>query len=187
MPQPLTMDQTRHLASSLGRLLTSPRRSQRRDACVLFLCLIGCRVQEALNVQCRAFINRDRTVRIETLKCGSRRVIPVPRALAKALHNLRGGRRTGGLFETAAGRSVNQRHVRRTWARLAHQLGLPPVRIHDLRHTAATWVYETSGHDILAVAQLLGHKDLRTTRRYIHRFDALRPYIPGAELDERSD
>ncbi len=45
--------------------------------------------------------------------------------------------------------------------------GASPIRFHDLRHTAASWL-RMSGADIHTVAQLLGHKDLRMASRYQH-------------------
>jgi integrase len=40
-------------------------------------------------------------------------------------------------------------------------------RIYDLRHTAATRAAE-AGTDVLSLAKLLGHSDLKTTERYVH-------------------
>lgn len=40
-------------------------------------------------------------------------------------------------------------------------------RIYDLRHTAATRAAE-AGVDVLSLAKLLGHSDLKTTERYVH-------------------
>jgi integrase len=53
------------------------------------------------------------------------------------------------------------------FGRVCRDLEIVDFRFHDLRHTAASWL-RMSGADIHTVAQLLGHKDLRTTARYQH-------------------
>jgi hypothetical protein len=39
--------------------------------------------------------------------------------------------------------------------------------MHDLRHTAASWMV-MGGVDLYTVATILGHQDLKTTKRYAH-------------------
>ncbi len=41
------------------------------------------------------------------------------------------------------------------------------VRIHDLRHTFASFLVN-SGHSLYEVQKMLGHADPRTTMRYAH-------------------
>ena len=48
--------------------------------------------------------------------------------------------------------------------------GVDKLRLHDLRHTAATSLAR-SGKDIKFIAQYLGHRDVKTTARYIHYQD----------------
>ncbi|MDZ7699496.1 MAG: site-specific integrase [Deltaproteobacteria bacterium] len=48
--------------------------------------------------------------------------------------------------------------------------GVDKLRLHDLRHTAATNL-ALAGKDIKFIAQYLGHSDVRTTARYIHYSD----------------
>jgi integrase len=55
--------------------------------------------------------------------------------------------------------------------------GLPPLRVHDLRHTYAC-VLESLGIPITAIRYLLGHSDVRTTERYLH---ALHKRAPASE------
>lgn len=53
--------------------------------------------------------------------------------------------------------------------------GLPDFRIHDLRHSMASNMVN-SGRSIYEVAKVLGHSQLKTSRRYAHLSDE--PYWP---------
>lgn len=53
------------------------------------------------------------------------------------------------------------------WNKLRRKLGLSDVRIHDLRHTFASFLVN-AGHSLYEVQKLLGHSDPRTTMRYAH-------------------
>jgi integrase len=48
--------------------------------------------------------------------------------------------------------------------------GVDKLRLHDLRHTAATNLAR-AGKDIKFIAQYLGHTDVKTSARYIHYSD----------------
>lgn len=54
------------------------------------------------------------------------------------------------------------------WEAARKALGLPTVRFHDLRHTAASWLLQAPGSDLMHVRDLLGHTDVRMTQRYAH-------------------
>jgi site-specific recombinase XerD len=45
-------------------------------------------------------------------------------------------------------------------------IGLPELAPHDLRRTFAQAVWKAT-HDLIVVQELLGHKDVNTTRRYL--------------------
>ncbi len=53
------------------------------------------------------------------------------------------------------------------WDKLRKEIGLGDVRIHDLRHTFASFLVN-SGHSLYEVQKMLGHGDPRTTMRYAH-------------------
>jgi integrase len=55
----------------------------------------------------------------------------------------------------------------KTFGRTVRRARLVNLRLHDLRHSFATSVRQ-AGHGIDVIAQLLGHSDLRQTRRYAH-------------------
>jgi integrase/recombinase XerD len=53
------------------------------------------------------------------------------------------------------------------WTRVKLRAGVKDVRIHDLRHTFASWWIQKGG-DMMALRDMLGHADLRMTERYAH-------------------
>lgn len=64
------------------------------------------------------------------------------------------------------------------WNSIRKELGLDGVRIHDLRHSYASFLVN-SGHSLYEVQKLLGHSDPRTTMRYAHLGQA--PLLAAAE------
>lgn len=68
------------------------------------------------------------------------------------------------LMFTRDGRAIRRQWVHRFWHRpTLVDAGLPlEIRLHDLRHTAAT-LWLASGQSIYFVQQQLGHKDIQTT------------------------
>jgi integrase len=57
--------------------------------------------------------------------------------------------------------------VTQEFGRVVRKLKIENFRFHDLRHTAASWM-RMAGADIHTVAELLGHRNLATARRYQH-------------------
>jgi len=57
--------------------------------------------------------------------------------------------------------------IQRAFDRARQTVGLPGVRFHDLRHSAASEMVN-AGVDLYVVGQVLGHRDPRSTKRYAH-------------------
>lgn len=55
--------------------------------------------------------------------------------------------------------------VKRSYIRAAHRADLEDLRFHDLRHEATTRLFEKD-LNIVEVAAITGHKNLRMLRRY---------------------
>ena len=63
--------------------------------------------------------------------------------------------------------NVSPENVSLAFLRACRKVGVADFHLHDLRHTAASWL-RMSGADLQDVAELLGHRDLRMTKRYSH-------------------
>ncbi|ONK13073.1 site-specific integrase [Streptomyces sp. MP131-18] len=70
---------------------------------------------------------------------------------------------TGRLFTTEDGSWIDPRWLSAEFDRLVEASGLPPIRLHDLRHGAASLML-AAGVDAKIVAETLGHSDTRVTR-----------------------
>ncbi len=53
------------------------------------------------------------------------------------------------------------------WRRTAHKTGINNLRFHDLRHQATSKFFE-KGLNVMEVAAITGHKDLRMLHQYNH-------------------
>lgn len=75
--------------------------------------------------------------------------------------------RSGLLITTRAGTMLDGSAFRRRWTAACEAAGLGHVRVHDLRHTYASWLLQ-SGIPLAQVGKLLGHISPLTTARYAH-------------------
>ena len=57
--------------------------------------------------------------------------------------------------------------VSKAFLRACRKAKITDMRLHDLRHTCASWL-AMSGEDIRTIAQLLDHSDIRMTMKYAH-------------------
>ncbi|MEU8324150.1 site-specific integrase [Nonomuraea sp. NPDC048881] len=67
------------------------------------------------------------------------------------------------VFTDELGRPLHPQHVTDRFYQICYQAGLPPIRLHDLRHGAATAML-AAGVDIKIVQETLGHKTSAFTR-----------------------
>ena len=70
---------------------------------------------------------------------------------------------TGLFFVRPDGQPWHPNAVTQRFRKLVRQSGLPPVRLHDLRHSAATIALD-AGIDIKVVSEQLGHSTTTLTR-----------------------
>lgn len=74
----------------------------------------------------------------------------------------------GLVFPTTEGTPILPSNLTRHFKQILAAAGLPDMRFHDLRHTAASLMVD-SGASLAAVAKALGHRSPRTAaQRYVH-------------------
>src|SRR5690348_1274549 len=80
---------------------------------------------------------------------------------------------SGLVFMTPIGTAIDARNVTREFHALLKDAELPPVRFHDLRHTAATLLL-AQGVDPRTIMETLGHSQISLTlNTYSHVLPAL--------------
>jgi integrase len=137
----------------------------------------------AATIRVRDQLQRDETTgelrRVETKTARSRRTLPRPRPVVAALEKHREQQEAdraaadsweehGWVFSTAHGTAVHPRNDYRSFRRIIKRAGLRPVRLHDLRHTAAS-VLLAEGVAARAVMEILGHSQISVTlNTYAH-------------------
>src|SRR5262245_44135772 len=87
-----------------------------------------------------------------------------------------GWRTTDKVFTAPDGDALRPDTVTQAWRRTVRRSGLPPIRLHDLRHSHATRQLAVRANH-REVADRLGHADAGfTMRTYVHT-------LPGAQRD----
>lgn len=155
----------------LGKLMDVLRTDANRPACniaILLLCT-GCRLNEILSAKKSDISIESRTLKIAAINAKGKRVRSVPLndaaidIILKQLDDTKGyeylfiNHQTGLPYTT----------VMKVWTRLREKAGLPHLRLHDLRHSFASFLVN-SGRTLYEVQQILGHSQSIVTERYAH-------------------
>ena len=137
-------------------------------AAIRLLALTGCRRSEVLNLRWRN-IGAD-ALNLEDSKTGPR-AVPLGKAARAHVAALSGaGGPDAFLFPRhAEGRGAYS--LAACWRAVCEDAKLGSLRLHDLRHTAASQAV-MSGEGLPLVGRLLGHNRHRTTAGYVHLADA---------------
>ncbi len=138
---------------------------------VRLLLLIGARLREVMNAQWSEIDWGRGVLRVpaERGKTGMSEVQLSDRALA-VLRELEAA--GGGSPWVIQGADPGRPLVgyRKLWLALLEEAGVADLRVHDLRHTFASYTL-SAGQPLGVVGQLLGHRSTQTTSRYAHLVD----------------
>jgi len=174
----LTPAERARVEEALDRGVKLPRGTRgclswRTAAILRLLSLTGMRRDEVLSLTWQMVDVRHRVFRLPESKTGQKVVpfgSPVLGVLEKAREHTRAG--CDYVFHTRTGRRVAGTGITRSWDNIRKLIGLQDVRLHDLRHSAASDAI-MNGVPLAVVGKILGHKNPSTTARYAHISDAV--------------
>jgi integrase len=150
---------------------------------VLFLIYTGARKREALDAKWQDIDWDKKSWRIPKTKSGKVRHIPLSKgalSVLEALKTLCLEGKLGKYLQAFSLADMTQRHIFAnirtgqayvsffySWNAARIRAGMPDLRVHDLRHSFASFLVN-AGRSLYEVQELLGHADIRTTSRYAH-------------------
>lgn len=148
-------------AGELGRLLSACANPWFRPL-VLFAIETGMRRGEILSLTWEHVHLGNRYVHLPDTKNGDSRDVPLSPLALELLGDL--PRNIGGVQVVFP---LHFEALKSAWTRACQSAGISNLRFHDLRHEATSRLFE-KGLNVMEVAAITGHKDLRTLRRYTH-------------------
>jgi integrase len=111
------------------------------------------------------FAANEIRVRAEISKSKRMRLVPMNAEVKKLLRSMVKGDRFI-FFNEVTGRNLQD--VKTAFRTAKKKAGIKgKLRVHDLRHTAASWMIE-DGIDLVTVKEILGHASVQTTMIYCH-------------------
>lgn len=147
----------------MGRLLESDKIAA---FALRLLLLTGARKNEILRARWENINLEHKILWVPLSKSGKSRHIILSNAAIEVINSIPRVPDSPWLFPgKSPGQPISDIYL--YWNRLRHELGIQDVRIHDLRHTFASFLVN-SGHSLYEAQQLLGHKNPKTTMRYAH-------------------
>lgn len=175
----------RYLSSEEARRLIAELDShpKRQSALAIKLLLYtGARKSEVLSARWEHVDLERRLLTVPLSKSGKVRHIPLSDEAVNILGMLPRKENCAWLF-WRAGTDKPLRTLFYTWNTIRNRLGIPEVRIHDLRHSFASFLVN-SGCSLYEVQKILGHYDPKVTMRYAHL--AQSSLVKAANMVEKS-
>jgi integrase len=141
-----------------------------RNVCNILLLALntGCRIGELLSLLKSDVDLPNNIIRIRSCNSKSKRsrVVPLSSgALTILRQQMQLTPEFAPVFVSPTGK--NYTTTSKVFGRLRNKANLPNLRIHDLRHNFASALVN-DGRTLLEVGQILGHLDLKSTKRYSH-------------------
>lgn len=164
----LSSDELQQLGDTLAKAELEQTGLPNVIAVIRLLALTGCRLSEILNLKWDYIDFKAGMLNLPDAKAGAR-----SQSLATtALDILASIKRIDGMEWVLPNKlntgPIDKSNMERAWRRIRKNAKLEDVRMHDLRHTVGT-IAGASGANAFMVRDLLGHKSLAMTSRYVNR------------------
>lgn len=130
------------------------------------LILTGARKREALDAKWEDFDLNRRQWRIPVTKTGRPRHVPISEGVLHLLGSVPHDPSHPWVFANPKSKKPYV-SIFGSWNTARKRAGLADVRIHDLRHSFASFLVN-AGRSLYEVQKILGHTQVKTTQRYAH-------------------
>lgn len=130
------------------------------------LILTGARKREVLDAKWVDIDFERRVWRIPTTKSGRPRHVPISEGAMRILKSVPRYADCPWIFPNPKTKKPFV-SIFASWKTARTNAGLPEVRIHDLRHSFASFLVN-AGRSLYEVQKILGHAEIKTTQRYAH-------------------
>ncbi len=171
IPVPPDVQRTRYLTKEeAARLLASIRADENQIAAkaIMLLFLTGARRNEVTQAEWSYVDWQRQTLFVPRSKNGRPRYVQLNNASIEILKSIPRIQSNRYIFPSpTTGRPMP--HLFFPWDRIRKRAGLIDLRLHDLRHSFASFL-ANRGERLQYVQGLLGHANLRSSQRYSHLF-----------------
>lgn len=130
------------------------------------LLLTGARRGEVLHAKWEDFDTKTMTWRIPISKSGKARHVPMSAGVINILDTIPRIKDCPYVFANPKTQKPFKQPFQ-AWDTARKKAGLSDVRMHDLRHSFASFLVN-AGKDLYVVQKILGHTQVKTTQRYAH-------------------
>lgn len=163
----LTEDDVKSLGTTMAKMEKDGANKVLLNALRLLM-LTGCRKSEILGLKWEWVDFKRGTLNLPTSKTGLKRVLLGESALT-LLETLPHYDGSAYVFPASRGEG-HAVGLTKLWHKVREAAELPEVRVHDIRHSFASFGV-SGGQSLYTVGKILGHSKAQTTQRYAHLSD----------------
>ena len=165
----LSEEEVKRLSVVLDEIKLYPDENLAAVYCIQLLLLTGCRLGEIQTLKWEYVDRKLQVLKLPDSKTGSKYVYvgnTVMNLLDEIhLHPVRPTENPYVIWGLKDGCHLD--NIQKPWRRFRKLAGIEDVRIHDLRHSFASFAV-SKGMSLAMIGRLLGHSQVQTTARYAH-------------------